>query len=811
MARENSKLPKPKARSRAVDGFVMMAMALVTLALGMGLVLQAGLSVALAGTVAVAFYLGLLSLHTLARRHDQLDQLKVEIEHLKGEVARLGGMSSGAVPNDVTAGSSAPVAPAAGPPTKPQTGPARPVSAAAPQNAAQSNAAQKTSAPKSAPHAEAAAEDVLANEASARDPGARDEAVGTGRPAAAPATYLGVPQPPPPSVVRAPQAGNVARAPYPPAKPARRDIDDNATTRAAVPAVAGINRVPRNAAPAIAPATAPGSAPHATGKPAESVVGGENRRGASPPSAPAADTAVPPSLSAATEPVLPGAGDARDEAWSYRPGDEMQPRGFSPRESDVEMIQGLIKKLADEVNAVDAGKLAAVAAPAVPPRRAVDEATLDQSVGALRRTAQTMKAPAAATESEADVLPSLSSRAVAKHAVAPEAAVAANPPELDEAEFDVDALMRRAEPIASMTSMPPPLPMASNALSHESGSDGAHDRTAFDADTAREVAAFEAERREESSAVRVGGAPVHHGPPDAAGAHVFDAADAADDDGDDVDAPWAEVKDDSSAVDEQRAALADVMLTQIADAIEAGRIDVFLEPILDLGKQQPRHYEVSLSLRDADGAAIAIDDDDEAEYPSGALPLLDSLRLSRTAHVARRLEERSKAGAVFSTFSGQSLTSDDFLTTFADTYDANERLAGQLILTFSQADVRRFRAPHWAMVREMRELGFGFAVRAVTDLDMDFAQLVGAGFKFAKLDAGVFLEGLPAPGAVVPAADICKFLAGEGLALVIESIDDDAKRARVFGFGVLLGQGALFGGPRLMKAAAISGAQSAAA
>lgn len=809
MARENSKPPKPKARSRAVDGFVMMAMALVTLALGIGLVLQAGLSVALAATVAVAFYLGLLSLHTLARRHDQLDQLKVEIEHLKGEVARLGGMSSGAVPNDVTAGASASVAPAAGPPTKPQTGPARPGSAAAPQNAAQPNAGQKASAPKSAALAEAAAKDVLANEASARDTAARDEAAGTGRPAAAPATYLGVPQPPPPSVVRAPQPGNAARAPNQPARPARRDIEDNATARAAVPAVAGINRVPRNAAPVMTPGAAPDSALHTAGRPAESVVGGENRPGGAPPSAAAVDTAVMPPMSAAAEPVLPGEGNARDQAWSYRPGDEMQPRGFSPRESDVEMIQGLIKKLADEVNAVDAGKLAAAAAPAVPPRRAVDEATLDQSVGALRRTAQTMKAPAAAYETEAGMLPSVPSRAVAKHAAAAAVAVAANPPEQDEAEFDVDALMRRAEPIASMTSMPPPLPMASNALSHEPGRDGAHDRAAFDADTAREVAAFEAERREESSTVELGDAPVRNGPPDAAEAHAVDAADA--DDGDEVDAPWAEERGDTSAVDEQRAALADVKLTQIADAIEAGRIDVFLEPILDLGKQQPRHYEVSLSLRDADGAAIAIDDEDEAEYPSGALPLLDSLRLSRTAHVARRLEERSKAGAVFSTFSGQSLTSDDFLTTFADTYDANERLAGQLILTFSQADVRRFRAPHWAMVREMRELGFGFAVRAVTDLDMDFAQLAGAGFKFAKLDAGVFLEGLPAPGAVVPAADICKFLAGEGLALVIESIDDDAKRARVFGFGVLLGQGALFGGPRLMKAAAISGAQSAAA
>lgn len=803
MARETKNPSKPKARGRAADGFVMMAMALVTLALGVGLVLQAGLSVTLAATVSVAFYMGLLSLHTLARRHDQLDQLKSEIENLKGEVARLGGASTVVAADNAAMRPAAPGVNAAGGPaggptvgtTTAKPGHARPGSTAAPtapptappQDAAHRNAAQKPAAPKSAELNEAAAKGAIANEAAAREDAAR-----SGRPAAAPAMYLGVPQPPPPSVVRAPQQApqqaNAARPAMPSAaRPGQRDVDaDTSVTNAhaAAPAVGSINRVPRNPVPAMPPAAAPRATPHAEGKSNESLAGAE-RRGSG--RAPVVNAAVAPPMSASAEQALPRDGDARDQAWAYRPGDEMQPAGFSPRESDVEMIQGLIKKLADEVNAADAGKLASVAAPAMPPRRAIDEDRLDQSVGALRRTAQTMKAPAFERTEVA----------------------AAMPPARDEADFDVDALMRRAEPIASMTSMPPPLPMASNALSHAPGRDGVKDRAAFDVDTAHEIAAFEAERRQEMASLGTRAATPRHELPDAIEAPVADEADGARRDG--VDMSWAEADDDANMVDERRAALADAMLNQIADAIEAGRVDVYLEPILDLGKQQPQHYEVSLSLRDAGGSAIAIDDDGEAEYPSGALPLLDSLRLSRTSHVARRLEERNKAGSVFSTFSGQSLTSDDFLTTFADTYDANMGLAGQLILTFSQADVRRFRAPHWAMLSEMRELGFGFAVRALTDLDMDFAQLSSAGFRFAKLDAAVFLQGLPAPGAVVSAADLCKYLAGEGLALVVESIDDDAKRARVFGFGALLGQGALFGGPRLMKAAAVSGARSAAA
>jgi len=58
---------------------------------------------------------------------------------------------------------------------------------------------------------------------------------------------------------------------------------------------------------------------------------------------------------------------------------------------------------------------------------------------------------------------------------------------------------------------------------------------------------------------------------------------------------------------------------------------------------------------------------------------------------------------------------------------------------------------------------------------------------------------LPAAGGRVPAADICRHLATFGLALIVGRIDDDWLLARILGFGVLYGKGALFGGPRLVK------------
>lgn len=245
---------------------------------------------------------------------------------------------------------------------------------------------------------------------------------------------------------------------------------------------------------------------------------------------------------------------------------------------------------------------------------------------------------------------------------------------------------------------------------------------------------------------------------------------------------------------------ADARARLMADAISAGRIDVSLEPILGLEDQQTRHYEVSVRLRDADGNPLEVTPDGPDLRGTGLLPLFDGVRVTRTAAVARRLQDRGKAGSVFSAFSGESVADEHFLGELAETLHLRSSLASQLVLSFTQGDVRGFSTPEWDSLADMRALGFRFAISHMTDLDMDFEALAEQGFVFAKLDAYVFLDGLPAPSGRIPSSDVCRHLAKHGLTLVVERIDDDEQLARVFGFGVLLGQGQHFGGPRPVRA-----------
>jgi cyclic-di-GMP phosphodiesterase TipF (flagellum assembly factor) len=242
----------------------------------------------------------------------------------------------------------------------------------------------------------------------------------------------------------------------------------------------------------------------------------------------------------------------------------------------------------------------------------------------------------------------------------------------------------------------------------------------------------------------------------------------------------------------------------IADAITAGRIDVSLEPIMSLEDQRTQHFEVSIRLRNEAGEPLDPYGEGIELRGTGLLPLFDCANVARTAAMARRLEERGKPGSVFSAFNGESLTDDRFLGNLAETLHQRSSFATQLVLSFTQSDVRDFAPSEWDTLADMRSLGFRFALTGVTHLDMDFEALAEAGFTFVKLDADVFLRGLPTAGGHIPANDICRHLAKLGLTLVVEHIDDAEKLARIFGFGVLLGQGQLFGGPRPVKAQAVS-------
>jgi cyclic-di-GMP phosphodiesterase, flagellum assembly factor TipF len=256
----------------------------------------------------------------------------------------------------------------------------------------------------------------------------------------------------------------------------------------------------------------------------------------------------------------------------------------------------------------------------------------------------------------------------------------------------------------------------------------------------------------------------------------------------------------------------DPRLAAMTHAIQTGDMDVFLSPIVALADHAVSHYEVVVRLRATSGEHY--DKPEQILEMAGAdlIGLFDSARLTRSATLAERLEARGKNGSVLSSITGQSITDGGFLETFARVYEERQSISGQLVLTLSQADVARLTPSAWQAIGDMHAFGFRFALEDIGHLDTDFDNLVRHGFAFAKLPAKAFLTGLPSLHGVVPSHEVCHILAKAGLTLIADAIDSDEVRARVFGFGILFGQGQLFGGARAMALApATSSPRTAAA
>jgi cyclic-di-GMP phosphodiesterase, flagellum assembly factor TipF len=111
----------------------------------------------------------------------------------------------------------------------------------------------------------------------------------------------------------------------------------------------------------------------------------------------------------------------------------------------------------------------------------------------------------------------------------------------------------------------------------------------------------------------------------------------------------------------------------------------------------------------------------------------------------------------------------------------------------------------------MADLGFRFSLEDLTDLDLDFLALKDAGFAFVKLDAAVFLGGLPVASGIVPAAHICSHFEQSGLVVIVGRIGDEDQYEQVLDSGVGLGQGELFGIARPVKSDVLKTQQRAVA
>ncbi|ADZ71872.1 EAL domain-containing protein [Polymorphum gilvum] len=248
----------------------------------------------------------------------------------------------------------------------------------------------------------------------------------------------------------------------------------------------------------------------------------------------------------------------------------------------------------------------------------------------------------------------------------------------------------------------------------------------------------------------------------------------------------------------------------IRGALNANRVDLYLQPIVTLPQRRVKYYEALTRLRDANGQTLEPRVFMAEAIRSGLVPRIDNLLLFRSVQVIRKLANRNRDAALFCNVSSLSLVDETFFPGFLEFVRANRNFGDLLIFEFTQADVAQMGVMEMESLGALAEIGFRFSIDQIVDLKMDFKALADRGFRFAKLNADYLIGRKGTDHGHIHPADFGDLLNRYGMELVADHVETESQVLELLDFDVKLAQGFLFSPPRPVRAEILQGAPAPA-
>jgi cyclic-di-GMP phosphodiesterase TipF (flagellum assembly factor) len=255
----------------------------------------------------------------------------------------------------------------------------------------------------------------------------------------------------------------------------------------------------------------------------------------------------------------------------------------------------------------------------------------------------------------------------------------------------------------------------------------------------------------------------------------------------------------------------DELIRTIRGALDANRIDLYLQPIVTLPQRKVRFYEALTRLRTEDDAVLAPADFLDAAEAAGLLPRIDNLLLVRCVQVVRRLQLKNRDIGLFCNVAAATLNDARLFPQILQFMDANRALTSSLVLEFKQSALRAMGPLETESLVALREIGFRFCMDNLADLRMEPRDLLERGFRYVKVPAPLLLSEAASPGIDIHAADLSDLLGRHGISLIAERIETEHQVVNLLDYDVRFGQGFLFSPPRPVRPEALQGTAEGAA
>ena len=242
----------------------------------------------------------------------------------------------------------------------------------------------------------------------------------------------------------------------------------------------------------------------------------------------------------------------------------------------------------------------------------------------------------------------------------------------------------------------------------------------------------------------------------------------------------------------------------VREAIEANRIDLYLQPIVTLPQRKVRFYEAMARLRTADGEVVLAADFLPFAETAGLMPKLDNIILFRCVQVVRRLLAKNRDIGLFCNISATTLGDPSFFPQLCEFLEANRALAPTLVLELRQAGYRALGPIEIEAMGALSDRGFRFSMDHVADLRLEPRDLADRGFRFIKVPVSLLLNRTDAASDIHP-GDFPGLLSRFGIDMIAVKIESESAVVDLLDYDVKYGQGFLFSPPRPVRPEVMQG------
>ena len=241
------------------------------------------------------------------------------------------------------------------------------------------------------------------------------------------------------------------------------------------------------------------------------------------------------------------------------------------------------------------------------------------------------------------------------------------------------------------------------------------------------------------------------------------------------------------------------ILSAIKGAVEEGRIDIYLQPMVTLPQRKVRFYEAVTRLRDDKDQLLAAEDFIAVAETGGLIGRIDHMVMLRCVQVLRRLMVRNKEVGIFCNVAAATLGNPTTFAQCLDFLEANRALAPSFVLEFKQATFRSLGPIETENLAALAQRGYRFSIDHVTDLRIEPRELADRGVRFIKVPAALLLDPRQSSTSDIHPSDLSDLLGRFGIDLIAERIEGERAVVDLLDYDVRFGQGFLFAPPRPLR------------